>query len=364
MLRPSIALLAPLPLAAAMGCWNPSANLGALTFDEVPYDNPYLASQDVVISAFDSTLDCPTGENARFFGVYDTTITEPAPVAIVLHSGAFDYVVDPDPESALSGRHYHGISRLDRGWAISKVWETLGLYFGTVDAYEVNEGTLPAALADAGFLQLYPGNCWGDLWHNEQGYQDNQVDQDGFDRNGRTFAYWMIRMVAEQSFAQGQGFQVPVPVDPTQVYLVGLGDGGRGVTEVLTHENILPIQGALIDSAPDDLSQLLTEEEIWAEEIEGISRIFREENLENLDEYSITQLVGTSKLPERVGYVWSDGDPRQPGSTMEGAAAALSTVEGAWVSNRREPGHVFLNGDPELADAAVDYLITGIIPEN
>lgn len=349
-------------LVLGLGCWKPSAELTELTFDEVPYDHPDLLSDTVVISAFDTSLDCPTGEDARFFAVYDTAVTGPAPVAIVLHSGAFDYVVEPDLSNALAGRTYRGESRLDRGWAISKVWETLGLYYDIVDPYEDNTGALSVTLANQGFVQLHPGNCWGDMWHNEQGYQDNQVDLDGFDRNGRTFAYWMIRMIAEQSFAGDQGFSIPVQLSPTDVYLVGLGDGGRGVREVLTHDNILPIKGVLVDSSPDDLSAYQADEEIWADELEGFSRIFREDNMDSLEEWSLANLVGTSDMPERLAFIWSDGDPRQPVASMEGTAAALAEVEGVWVSNRREPGHVFVNSDLELADAAVDFLVTGVVP--
>ncbi len=344
------------------GCWKPSAELTELTFDEVPFDHPDVVSSTVVISAFDSTLDCPNGEDARFFAVYDTAQVETAPVAIVLHSGAFDYVVEPEPGNALAGRTYRGISRLDRGWAISKVWETLGLYYDVVDPYEENTGTLAAALANRGFVQLHPSNCWGDMWHNEQGYQDNQSDVEGFDRNGRTFAYWMIRMIAEQSFAGDQGFVVPLQLSAQDIYLFGLGDGGRGVREVLTHENLLPIKGALVDSAPDDLTAYQADEEVWADELAGFSRIFREENMESLDQYTLAGLAESGELPERTAFIWSDGDPRLPVASLENTAAALSGADDVWVSNRREPGHVFVNNDYELADAAIEYLVSGTIP--
>ena len=354
-------LLVGVALASA-ACWKPSAELTELTFDEVPYDHPDVASGTVVISAFDTTVSCPDGQPARFFAVYDEAQVEPAPVAIILHSGAFDYIMEPDLTNALAGRSYRGESRLRRGWAISKVWETLGLYYDVVDPYENNDGALTAALANRGFLQLIPGNCWGDMWHNEQGYQDNQVDVDGFDRNGRTFAYWMIRMIAEQSFAGDQGFQVPIPVSPTDVYLFGLGDGGRGVQEILTHDNILPIKGALVDSSPDDLSAYQADSQTWEDELTGFSRIFREENMDSLDQFTVADLVDSGKLPARTAFIWSDGDPRLPVASMERSAVALSGVEGVWVSNRREPGHVFTNSDPDLAGAVVDYLMTGVIP--
>ncbi len=355
-------------LSLLAGCWKPYADLPQLDFDEVPYSNPYLEADDAVISAFDTTLKCPDGEDARFFAVYRTGLTDRAPVAIVLHSGAFDYVVDPDPNNELDGTHYAGDGRLDRGWANSKVWETLGINPNVVDPSEVNLGTLPAALTDAGFVQLYPGNCWGDLWHNNEGEQANDLTLETFDRNGLTFAEWMIRMIVEPSFASGQGFSLPVQMDSSQVYLVGLGSGGRGAVELLFSDNLPIIPGVLLDSTPDTLSWYVDHERDYPEVVEGLRHIFREDYLPEIDRWSALQLYDMGLLPERTGFVWSAGDTRQPAATMETTADLLAELQNLgegeyWSVDVEQSGHVFLNGDPDLARTAVDYLLTGSAPQ-
>ena len=156
-------------------------------------------------------------------------------------------------------------------------------------------------MANRGFVQILPGNCWGDLWHNEEGVQYNDVTRDGFDRNGRTFAWWMVRIASDPAFATTRGIEFPVPIDPSQLYLFGLGDGGRGVLEMLTHDSAPEIKGALVDSTPDNLAAYTAYPDVFREEIEGISRIFGEEALENIGEYS---LRSAPRLPDRMVYLW------------------------------------------------------------
>jgi len=346
----------PLLLLLA-GCSKPYADLPQLSFEELPYDNPLMEAEDAVITAFDTQLSCPDGTNARLFALYRAEATEMAPVAIVLHSGAFDY-------TSIDGIGYHNDSRLKRSWAISKVWETLGMNPSKVDPFEDHQGALTAALTDAGFIQLYPGNCWGDLWHNEQGYQDNDATIDGFSRNGRTFAYWMIRLMVETSFAGDQGFELPVSWNTAEISLIGLGDGGRGVAEVLSHDNLPALKGVLVDSSPDLLSPYLDAPGTWEEEITGLERIFGAKGLESIDDWSLRQLQLDDELPERVGFIWSDGDPRQPVETMSLTAEALSEDSAFWVENTHSSQHVHLGSDIELARDAVNYLLTGNIPES
>ena len=337
------------------GCSKPYGDLPKLSFEEVPYDNPLMTADDAVITAFDTQLACPDGTNARLFALYRSESTEMSPVAIVLHSGAFDYTT---PE----GIDYHSDSRLNRSWAISKVWETLGMNPDSVDPFEDHQGALTAALTDAGVIQLYPGNCWGDLWHNEQGYQDNDAATEGFSRNGRTFAYWMIRLLVETSFAAGQEFELPVNWNTSEVYLIGLGDGGRGVAEVLGHDNLTPIQGVLVDSSPDQLGPYFDDPITYSEEIAGMNLIFGKKDIEHIDDWSLAALQADELLPERVGFLWSDGDPRQPVETMSATAASLSENSAFWVENLHSTSHVHLGSDLELANEAVSYLMTGNVP--
>lgn len=342
-------------LLLLIGCSKPFADLPQLSFEEIPYDNPMMEATDAVITAFDTQLTCPDGTDARLFALYRNDVTEMSPVAIVLHSGAFDY-------TDIDGVGYHNESRLQRSWAITKVWETLGLSTTAVDLFEDHQGALSAALTDAGFIQLYPGNCWGDLWHNEQGYQDNDTSLEGFSRNGRTFAYWMLRLITDPSFAESQNFQLPVTWDSESISLIGLGNGGRGVAEMLNHDSAPAIQGIIVDSSPDLLTPYLDDADAFPDEVEGLQRIFGEKGLDAIDDWSLHTLNESGGLPEKVGFIWSDGNPRLPVDSMSHTAAALSETDTFWVTNQTSTQHIHLGTDLDMAQAAVEYLLTGTIP--
>lgn len=348
-------------LALAMGCWPNDADRSTLDFSDIPYDNEFMASS-ATVAFFDTVLECPSGDGTRFAAVYPDSLndtTGPAPVAIILHSGAFDYLVG----NTIDDPSYYNPSRLDRGWAVSKVWETLGLSLDEIDASEENLGTLSAALADAGFVQLLPANCWGDLWHNEQGAQDNDYSQESFSRNGRTIAGWMTQLLTDEAFANDKGFSVPVELDTSRIYLIGLGEGGRGVTELLLREQTPAIAGVLLDSVPDDLTPYVDPLDTFSEIEVGLSRIFGEKDLARIGDFSMRALLDSgASLPPRIGLVWSDGDPRLPIDAIAPTADAIAAHDGSWVHNARTQDHILLNRDPELAAAAVEYLLNGTIP--
>lgn len=320
----------------------------------VPYENPHLIRDDVVIQGFDTELECPDGSLARFHIVYPELMTEPAPVAVVLHSGSFDYVLQHGEDGPLSGPHYHASSRLSGEFAVRKVWETLGLQITDVDPSEDNQGTMPAALANSGVVQLIPGNCWGDMWHNEEGVQGNEVEHDGFPRNGRAFASWMIRFLVDEDFAISQGVEIPAMVDLNALYLIGLGDGGRGVLELLQHPDMPAVAGAMVDSTPDNLAAFTEHPIDFNDKIEGIKRIFGEENLADIGTQSF---AGDVELPLRFYYLWSSSDPQLPRASMEPAALALDGQVGVVVHNTGTQGHVMSNSDIDLAQEIVNVLI-------
>ncbi len=141
-----------LPLLLA-GCFKLPGDMHPMDTTVVPFDNPYVTTDDVVIQGFETDLPCPSncgeeGPPARFYMVYREGATEGAPVAIVLHSGAFDYVMERSESGSLDGPHYHADSRLEPDFSTAKVWETLGLQIEDIDPSEHNLGTMPAALAD------------------------------------------------------------------------------------------------------------------------------------------------------------------------------------------------------------------------
>ena len=317
----------------------------------IPYDNPHLTVDDAVIQRFDLTLDCPDGEPSSFHMVYREDATEPAPVVILLHSGAFDYVLKPGEGGPLSGVHYRVDSRLERDFAVRKTWETLGLQIEDMDPAEENEGTLPAAFANRGAVQLIPGNCWGDLWHNEEGVVVNDLELDRFNRNGRTIATWMLRLLAEPAFAESQSVSWPVDIDGSQIFLVGLGEGGRGVLELLN----LPgptIRGAAVDSMPDNLDAFVSNPVDFQDEIDGLERLYVD-----LTDIGDSSFAGDVSLPERFYYLWSSSNPQLPLAASQPAASALRGKVGVVVENTGQAGHVLSNSDLEVAEAMVDFLL-------
>lgn len=357
-----------------LGCFKPWEELVQLDFTDVPFDSPLVASTDARIRTFETGLPCPDGTTARFYAVYRADAEGQVPLALAFHSGAFDYELDPTAalDSPLYDATWRAESRLSRDWADRMVWESLGMYPGTVLQSEDNQGALAAALVDRGVAQLWPGNCWADLWHNEEGFQDNATSLEGFSRNGRTFAWWMVRLAYEEGFADIQG--VSLPFEPSEeLLLVGLGDGGRGVIELLTHEGLPSVTGALVDSVPDRLSPYLDPQNDLQQEAAGLARLWpTDESLAAIDQWSLLAIAqgeaaappaqggqGAFVLPERLALVWSAADPRQPQATTADTAAALAQSPGTWVMDTRLRGHVFSNADSAAATALVDYLLTG-----
>lgn len=417
--RPLVALAAGLLLPA---CFKPYQELSVLDFTDVPFDNGLVQSADAVIRTYETTLPCPDGNGARFYVVYRTGITEAAPVALVFHSGAFDYELDPTAAdgSTLDGVTWRGESRLSRDWADKMIWATLGMFPDPVSQSEQHLGALPAALADAGVVQLFPGNCWGDLWHNESGYQDSDFALETFSRDGRTFAWWMVRMLTEEGFAANVGAELPfTPGD--DLFLVGLGDGGRGALELLVHPGMPAVEAVLVDSSPDRMSAYLDPTLELEEEVAGIERLWPDPlDRDEIDDWSLYGLVqaqgapaipglgdtgapprdtgewggfddtgrppldsgtqdsgsppsldtgvprtggiedlGSFALPTRLALVWSQADPQQPRATTEATAGLLAERESAWVVDTQAPGHVFSNADPAAAATLVEYLLYG-----
>jgi hypothetical protein len=404
----------------------------------VPFRHPDLSTNSGAILSYEPqpALLCPDGQPARFYVVYNTSKTEetetivvedpvedsggdsgngsdsggdsgedtgttpppnpdthssdtatpddgepvgPAgsPVAIVLHSSAFDYVLSPDPADPLAGEHYRGgvgaVTRLHRDWGIKKVWETLG-QGDAVEPTEENTGSLPAAMIEAGMVGIYPINCWGDLWHNGVEDSPNDLAADlGVLRNGHTFAWWMVRFLQDLDFAVSHNSQVALNLDLDQLYLVGLGDGARGVADLLRREDMPPVAGVLLDAPVEDLTTWATHDSFGAERV-GLQRLYNfdwedPDDLERPEptwsENSLHQLASDGGFQGvRTAVLYSDADPRipLPENHYDSLVQAMSGVEGAWVQNTGESAHVFSNSDFSLSTELVNYLLTGEIP--
>lgn len=338
-------------------CFKPYGDLAELDFSDVAFDNPNVLAADARVAAVDTALSCPDGEPARVFAVYRESWADPRPTAVLLHSGAFDYVDAPEAAAPLDGPGYHADDRLGRPWSIAKAWETLGITTRPVDLQEDNSGALAAALVDAGVAVVVPANCWGDLWHNVAGEVENDQEAEFVTRNGLGLASATVRSLVDAGLVQQTGIQVPVQIDPAQVFLVGLGEGGRGVAELLHRADTPPIAAALVDSSPDALSVWAADSVTFADEITGLGRIFGADNLGTVDDASLEAAVVAGRAPDRTGVVWSSVDPGLPVAMIAGAGAAVASLPGAWVLDTGAATHVQLGDDPVLAAEAAAWLL-------
>lgn len=349
--------------AFAVGCWKD--DLAEIPPDVLQFRPPVDAPRDWLVSPLEVGLECPDGENARFYVLYPraSVATDAAamPVAVLYPSGAFDFVYAPEPSDPLVGTHFAEPSRLSQAWAVRQVFTTLGMY-PEQESVEVHEGLLPVALAEAGIAVLIPTDCWGDLWANKRGGADNDFAADFFFREGRSAAEWGFRFAVDPAFAEAFDVVLPFRVDPARVYAIGLGEGGRAVAEVLSLDNDedgVPdhtVAGALVDSTPDDLRVYFADAGLYASTVEGLTRVFP-----SGPDATASGSFWSAPIPERFGYLYSSVDPVLPEAVHAAALARLG--DRAWVRDAEETVHVRINsGDPALARAAVAYLTDGTLP--
>ncbi len=359
------------------GCFTPEAY--EIDVDTLSFSNAYTTNTDIVIEPASYALRCPDGEDAPFYAVYREGITTPAPLVVVFHSGAFDYVANPPPETPTAGNHLAGEDRLSADWASDKIFETFGLLpGGAATLNEDNDGVLPAVLADAGAFTLYPGNCWGDLWHNESGYTLNNPDE-FIDRNGRAMAWAMLALASADteealSWKSRLGMdKLPIPVDFTGVHLVGLGDGGRAVIELLrrgadptvARGAMPPINGVLLDSTPDDLSAIYEAPQSYAAQPEGLDRIYTD-GVDDLGFWSLARWYSERGVDAPLNYYYSSTDPQLPLDTVTPLFAFAESADAEGLITVHDLGsarHIQLNNKANLATTteAVQTLL-GLTP--
>jgi hypothetical protein len=354
-------------IALSTGCWKLDDTL--ISYDVVPLENQHVVAENLVVQTFEPSprLECPDGEAATFYAVYDSSITTPVPVAIVFHSGAFDYVKNPAQDDYLAGTHYAADDRLSRAWAKTRVFSMLGMWGETVDPSEAHTGALITALAQQEVMVLLPANCWGDLWHNHSGgRQENDYTTERFYRDGLAFSSWMYRFATDESFATGHDVGLPLEVDTDHIALLGLGDGGRAVSELLwlltdvTYYDD-PIESVMVDSVPDDLGWYYEQPSQFADYITGLERIF-DEQTDTISDFSLEAYLASESAPEpRTMVVWSSYDPVVPNGAIEGVVAAVqdradADPSAAAVEEIGASAHVFSNKDMPLAYDVVQFL--------
>ena len=349
-------LLASLLLTA---CWT---DLEPVEYEQIPFQNEHVLSEQGVVTTYQLNLLCPDGDKARFYTVHDPNVEGPVPVAIVLHSSAFDYVTDPVSLAPLAGAHYaaryEDTHRLQRDWGVMKAWETLGMH-PPVETVEVNTGTLPAALLDAGVATFYPINCWGDLWHNSEDYT-NDLAAEFFPRWGGTFATWMTRLVEDTEFASLQGVEFDFEMDQEGIHLIGLGDGARGVVSILKSTQKPELASVFVDSPVDDLS-FWAEEPGFEAEATGLQRIFSyTDQAPDWNAWTLKALINQGFADgARVGLAFSKADPRVPfpEEAFDNLVASVNNHEEGLIIESLEATHVQVNNDLGRANEVVDFLL-------
>jgi hypothetical protein len=353
-----------------VGCFTPAAP--ELDFDVLAFSNPHTAAEDAVVQPFSwEELRCPDGSAATFYAVYRTSIVEPAPIVLFFHAGAFDFVEQPTGDNPLAGPHYAGEDRMNSEWAGQKVFETFGLLPGeAIDPSEVNSGTLPAALSDVGAFTIYPANCWGDLWHNEDGYTPNDWGADGgVHRQGRFMAWAMTRFAsrdAEEAAEWRMRFgldEVPVPLDASGIHVVGLGTGGRALPELYrrvqetSDANFPAVLGALSDSTMDNLYPVAVDATQYPTQNAGLRRIFYEDINSDIGRFSMQRYIQERGLSTSYQMFYSTEDPQVPDDTVSGLAGLASAYPMLTVTNTGLQEHVHLNNVSTEARDAVATLL-------
>lgn len=406
-----------------LGCYKDFQDLAEINLQDIPFENPDLEAVGAQVSTFTADLDCPDGEPATFFAVYPVNST-PSRIAIVFHSGAFDY------QDFTEEVGFHSPSRMNQQWAREKVWDTLGMNTQTMDPSEINTGALATALLDANVVQLYPANCWGDLWHNQAEATDNNYDLESFNRSGRTFAYWMTQLIQNPNFPGVSDFQIAQPFDTSEIYWIGLGNGSRAIAELL-HLGVTPPTGILLDAPLGSLQPYREEADSFVEHNKALDRIFiedctagilesdpsyrdycfdafvdgdgdgepvgedcndndpnisstatpdidpseclpKETNIEGI--YTINGILPASDLSsfsfsqteggvERLAVLWSDGDSQIPQDAIEDVLLLDEDwASDIWSYNTHQIGHIFSNRDINASRQIVSYLIDGTSP--
>ncbi|MCB9676558.1 MAG: hypothetical protein H6737_15685 [Alphaproteobacteria bacterium] len=332
------------------GCWKLDRTEipeGLVAF--APAADP--AAQGWTVTAIDIDLECPDGQDTRFYVVHPAAPDGPMPAAVLYHSGSFDFVSAPVATNPTAGDHLQDPPRLEAPWGIRMAFATLGMYPPPLSG-EAHEGALPAALASNGVAVVVPVNCWGDWWHNAPGDADNDFDADFFSRQGRVTAEWGFRLLAEPAFGEALGIDLPFEPDPSQLYAIGLGEGSRAVGELLAidddgdGESDYQPRAIAVDSLIDDLSLLPEAQPATAA---GLQRIFR-------GDWENGSLSAIGTLPP-TAFVYSPVDAVVPDGANDAILARLEGDDQHLVIEGTAALHVLSNGDSEIAGQVVDFLL-------
>ena len=355
-------------LSSLLGCWKEFDQLPQVNINKIPFEHPLLENTSTFVSILDSALICPDGQSAPIFVVYPESET-PLPVAVIFHSNPVSFITEFERSNAQLP------DRLGAAWVENKLWETMGLSKNPLDLYEDNQGFLPVALSNGGFVQIYPGNCWGDYWHSDpethpnlehialSDVEDSASDTEAmfgeFTRSGRTMAVQTINAISNPAFAEEFGLDFPQSINSQEQHWIGLGEGGRAILGLLEQESIQsnPPTSIIFDSTPFNLLPYVEDTEAFPLESGTISRVFVGEEGYPISDLSLYSWNRVS-YPSRVAVLWSNGDSKMPKDAIEDAINGINVQE-YWTEDQNKSGHVFLNRDFELAQRAIQFMNTG-----
>lgn len=335
-------------LVLLAGCWKTDRV-------ELPVSQVQLAPGGEVVDGWVVTdvevpLRCPDGRDARFLFVHPAEPDGPLPTAILYHSGAFDYVVNPTAAAPLEGETLQEIARLEMPFAVRMAYATLGMFPSPLPT-EGHEGAMAAELVERGYALVLPTNCWGDYWHNEPGAADNDFEEDFFFRSGRAAAEWPFRLLSQPLFREAISVELPFEPNTDAPIAVGFGEGGRAIGEVLhidDDEDGTPdyVFGAVaIDSMVEDLSVVIDS----SDQGPGLDRIFPQ---------GLVQVGAPSTAPTLPPTVWiySPVDTELPEGSQEAMLTRLGQGSQNLILEQSVARHVFSNSDASVAAAVADFL--------
>ena len=119
-----------------------------------------------------------------------------------------------------------------------------------------------------------------------------------------------------------------------------------------------------MDSSPDLLNPYVESAEAFPEEVEGLMCIFGDKQIDSIDDWSLHTLMKMVSYQKRWASSGQNAVIRLPIDSMSHTATALAETSTYWVTNQISTQHIHLGTDLELARDAVDYLLTGAIPES
>lgn len=356
--NPMRAAAALAALISASGCW--SLEAVELSTDEQAFRPAALDVPGWRVQTVDAPFDCPDGRPAGALLVRPSSGSGVLPVAVVFHSGAFDYVKNVSETAPLANEHLQDPPRLSRAWGLRRAATILGTY-DDGDEAESHTGAIAAAFVEQGGAVLAPANCWGDVWGAGTD-APSDVETELFERRGRDMARWAWTQVADPGAGEGP-IDLGFDPDPTELHLVGYGHASRAVGVVLASGTTTGAgpepESFLVDSPIDDPTPLYENATSFVLELETWKRTFPT----GLESATRQALSVVERWPARVAVVHSSFDPAVPDGTDAALITRAESAPVALVRDTTASAHVQAGDDLDLARELVAFVLDRDVPD-